>query len=104
MPADNRILTHRVNRRHAMVKTASTMLPLGSTAPNFSLPNVDGKTVSREDFAGKPLLAVFMCNHCPFVIHVRDQFVKFAKEYQGKGLAVVGISSNDVPTHPDDSP
>jgi peroxiredoxin len=87
-----------------MVKTASTMLPLGSTAPNFSLPNVDGKTVTREDHSGKPLLVVFMCNHCPFVIHIRDQFVKFAKEYQGKGLAVIGISSNDVTTHPDDSP
>jgi peroxiredoxin len=87
-----------------MVKTASTMLPLGSTAPNFSLPNVDGKTVTREDFSGKPLLVGFICNHCPFVIHIRDQFVKFAKEYQAKGLAIVGISSNDVSTHPDDSP
>ncbi len=87
-----------------MVKTASTMLPLGSTAPDFSLPNVDGRTVTREDFTARPLLAVFMCNHCPFVIHIREQFVKFAKEYQGKGLAVVGISSNDVSTHPDDSP
>ena len=87
-----------------MVKTASTMLPLGSTAPNFSLPNVDGRTVTREDFSGKPLLVAFMCNHCPFVVHIRDQFVKFAKEYQGKGLAIVGISSNDVATHPDDSP
>lgn len=87
-----------------MVKTASTMLPLGSKAPPFSLPNVDGKSVALEDFSGKPVLVVFMCNHCPFVIHIRDQFTKFAKEYQAKGLGVVGINSNDVATHPDDSP
>jgi len=87
-----------------MVKTASTMLPLGSKAPPFSLPNVDGQTVALESFSGKPLLVVFMCNHCPFVIHLRDAFTKFAKEYQAKGLAVVAISSNDVETHPDDSP
>lgn len=86
-----------------MVKTASTMLPLGSKAPPFSLPNVDGQSVALESFSGKPVLVVFMCNHCPFVIHIRDQFVKFAKEYQGKGLAVVAVSSNDVLTHPDDS-
>ncbi len=87
-----------------MVKTASTMLPLGSTAPDFALPNVDGKSVSRRDYAGKPLLVVFMCNHCPFVIHIREAFVKFAAEYRERGLAVVGISSNDVVAHPDDSP
>jgi peroxiredoxin len=87
-----------------MVKTASTMLSLGSKAPDFSLPNVDGKSVALESFAGKPVLVVFMCNHCPFVIHIRDAFTKFAKEYQAKGLGIVGISSNDVETHPDDSP
>lgn len=87
-----------------MVKTASTMLALGSKAPPFSLPNVDGKSVALEDFSGKPVLVVFMCNHCPFVVHIRDQFTKFAKEYQAKGLGVVGVSSNDVATHPDDSP
>ena len=88
-----------------MVKTASTMLSLGTSAPDFSLPNVDGSTVSLSDFAGKPgLLVIFMCNHCPFVIHLRDELAKFATEYQEKGLAIVGISSNDVATHPDDSP
>ncbi len=88
-----------------MVKTASTMLPLGTTAPEFSLPNVDGKTVSRSDFEGKGgLLAIFMCNHCPFVVHLRSDLAKFADEYQEKGLGIVGISSNDVATHPDDSP
>lgn len=87
-----------------MVKTASTMLPLGTTAPEFALPNVDGKTVSRADFAGKPLLVIFMCNHCPFVLHLRSALASFAAEYQSKGLAVVGISSNDVSTYPQDGP
>jgi len=87
-----------------MVKTASTMLPLGSAAPAFSLPNVDGQTVSSSQYAGTPLLIVFMCNHCPFVIHLRDALVKFADEYCEQGLAIVGISSNDVTTHPDDGP
>ena len=88
-----------------MVKTASTMLPLGTRAPDFSLPNVDGSTVSLGSFAdSKGLLVIFMCNHCPFVIHLREAIAKFADEYQAQGLAVVGISSNDVGTHPDDSP
>jgi peroxiredoxin len=88
-----------------MVKTASTMQPLGQHAPDFSLPNVDGKTVSLADFAGKRgLLVIFMCNHCPFVIHLRSALAAFGKEYQAKGLAIVGINSNDISTHPDDSP
>ncbi|HET6425928.1 MAG TPA: thioredoxin family protein [Planctomycetaceae bacterium] len=88
-----------------MVKTASTMLPLGTKAPAFSLPNVDGKTVSLADFAGsKGLLVMFICNHCPFVKHLRDALAAFGKEYQAKGLKVVAISSNDVATHPDDGP
>ena len=81
------------------------MLPLGTPAPEFSLPNVDGSTVSLSDFAGaKGLLVVFMCNHCPFVIHIAEQLAAFADEYMPRGLAVVGISSNDVSTHPQDSP
>lgn len=88
-----------------MVRTASTMLPLGSPAPEFSLPNVDGNTVSLADFTGKDgLLVVFMCNHCPFVIHVRSQLAQFAKEYTVKGLGIVGISSNDVAEYPQDGP
>jgi len=88
-----------------MVKTASTMLPLGTKAPDFSLPNIDGKTVSLAGFSEKPaLLVIFMCNHCPFVIHLRKELAQFAAEYQKKGLAVVGVSSNDVATHPDDAP
>ena len=89
-----------------MVKTASTMLPLGTKAPNFSLPNtVDGSTVSLSDFADrKGLLVIFLCNHCPFVIHLKSDLAKFAKEYQAKGLGVVGISANDVANYPQDSP
>lgn len=88
-----------------MVLTPSTMLPLGTQAPDFSLPDaVSGKTVSLSDYAGKPLLAIFMCNHCPYVKHVAEGLASLTSEYLEKGVAVVGISSNDVGTHPDDSP
>lgn len=88
-----------------MVKTASTMLPLGTQAPDFSLTNVDGTTVSLADFSGKPaLLVIFMCNHCPFVVHLADHLAAFAREYQHQGAAIVGISSNDVANYPQDSP
>ncbi|HZL90392.1 MAG TPA: thioredoxin family protein [Pirellulaceae bacterium] len=88
-----------------MVKTASTMATLGSQAPDFSLINVDGRTVSRSDFAGrKGLLVIFMCNHCPFVKHVAGEFTRLANDYLPKGLAIVGINSNDAATHPEDSP
>jgi len=89
-----------------MVKTASTMLPLGTVAPNFSLKNtVDGSPMSLADFAdNKGLLVIFLCNHCPFVIHLRSDLAKFAKEYQAKGLGIVGISSNDVGAYPQDGP
>lgn len=87
-----------------MVKTASTMLPLGTTAPDFSLPNIDDSTVSRSDFAGKSLLVIFMCNHCPFVVHLRSALATFGNRYQANGLAIVGISSNDVENYPQDGP
>jgi peroxiredoxin len=88
-----------------MVKTASTMLPLGTKAPDFSLPNVDGKTVSLRDLSGgKGLLVMFICNHCPFVKHLRSALAAFGQEYQAKGLKIVAISSNDVGSHPEDSP
>ena len=87
-----------------MVKTASTMLTLGTQAPDFSLPDVNGSIVTRSQFAGKPLLVVFMCNHCPFVIHIRSELRKFSDEYQAKGLGVVGISSNDAISYPQDGP
>jgi peroxiredoxin len=88
-----------------MVLTPSTMLPLGTKAPAFSLPDPSGKTVSLSDFAGKPaLLVVFMCNHCPYVKHVAAGLAQLAKDYQAKGAAVVGISSNDIKSHPHDAP
>jgi peroxiredoxin len=88
-----------------MVMTASTMLPLGTSAPHFNLPDTQGKSVSIEDFKdAKALLVVFMCNHCPFVKHILRDFVKLVKDYQPKGLATVGINSNDVESFPDDSP
>ena len=88
-----------------MVKTASTMLELGRKAPDFSLPNVDGTTVSLSDFEDAPaLVVVFMCNHCPFVQHLAAELANFGGDCQAKGVAVVAISSNDVSTHPEDSP
>ena len=88
-----------------MVRTPSTMLPLGAAAPDFSLMNVNGQTVSLGDFDDAPaLLVIFMCNHCPFVIHVADQLALLGNEYMQKGVAVVGISSNDVANYPADSP
>ncbi len=88
-----------------MVKTASTMLPLGTKAPDFSLVNVDGSSVSLHDLENAPaLLVVFMCNHCPFVIHIADELARLAAEYQRKGVAIVGINSNDPAQYPLDSP
>ncbi len=88
-----------------MSLTPSTMLELGTPAPDFSLPDTTGKTVGLADFAeAKGLLVVFMCNHCPYVKHIRHALADFAREYQAKGLAVVGISANDVDSHPEDSP
>jgi peroxiredoxin len=81
------------------------MLPLGTKAPEFSLVNVDGRTVSLADFADAPaLLVVFMCNHCPFVKHLADALAQFTSEYLTKRLAVVGINSNDAANYPADSP
>jgi peroxiredoxin len=87
-----------------MVKTASTMLPLGTTAPAFSLSNVDGTTISNADSDGRPLLVIFMCNHCPFVVHVRDALAEFGDQYMAKGMAIAAISSNDVKNYPQDGP
>ncbi len=88
-----------------MVKTASTMLPLGTKAPDFSLPDVDGRNVSLADFAdAKALLVAFICNHCPFVKHVAPELATLAKDYQPRGVAVVAINPNDVENYPDDSP
>jgi len=88
-----------------MALTSSTMLPIGSQAPAFALPDTEGKTVALDDFKdAHALLVVFLCNHCPYVKHVRHELAALAKEYQAKGVAVVGINSNDDQAHPDDSP
>jgi peroxiredoxin len=81
------------------------MPELGIPAPDFSLPDPSGKIYTLDDFSdASALLVVFMCNHCPFVINLRDALSAFASEYQARGLAVVGINANDAMTHPDDSP
>jgi peroxiredoxin len=81
------------------------MLPIGTKAPSFELPDTNGKTVSLKDFDGAPaLLVVFMCNHCPYVKHIRGHFTELVKEYQKKGVRAVAINSNDVTGFPEDSP
>lgn len=86
-----------------MVAVNSTMLPLGTPAPDFTLPECGGGQVSLSDFAGKPLLVGFICNHCPFVKHVADQLKALGDDYAGK-LQVIAISANDAGAYPDDSP
>ena len=88
-----------------MAETPSTMLALGTKAPHFRLPDPYGKWVSLDDFKDAPaLLVVFMCNHCPYVKHIRSKLAEVAKEYQAKGAGVVGINSNDAESYPDDRP
>lgn len=88
-----------------MVRTASTMMPLGTQAPEFSLTDTDGNLVSRKDFANsKGLLVMFICNHCPYVKHVAEELKRLGDDSMEKGIAVVAISSNDAEGYPDDSP
>ena len=88
-----------------MVAVNSTIVPLGAKAPDFRLPDPSGKEVSLADFGKAPaLLVVFMCNHCPYVKHIRDGLAKLARDYRPPGVAVVGINSNDVANYPADSP
>ena len=88
-----------------MAETPSTMVPLGTPAPDFRLPDTDGKMVARDDFTDAPaLLVMFICNHCPFVKHIRAGLAQVARDYQTRGLAIVAISANDVASYPDDSP
>src|SRR5215469_10250004 len=89
-----------------MARTESTMLELGTVAPEFALTDaVTGKTVRRNDFQGKDaLLAMFICAHCPYVKHIEKTLGVLGTDYAEKPLAIVAISSNDVTTHPDDSP
>jgi peroxiredoxin len=88
-----------------MALTPSTMLPLGTTAPDFQLPDTNGKTVSLAQFKDKTaLVVVFMCNHCPYVVHIRAGLAQFANDYASKNVGLVGISSNDVKNYPQDGP
>ena len=89
-----------------MALTYSSMVALGTKAPAFSLPEPrTGRTRTLAELAGRQgTLVAFWCNHCPFVKHVRDGFLTLAREYQGKGIAIVAISSNDPQSHPEDAP
>jgi peroxiredoxin len=81
------------------------MLPLGTPAPGFRLPDFDGRMHALEDFSTSPaLLVTFVCNHCPFVKHLRAEFAAFAREFAPRGLAVVAINSNDLEAYPQDGP
>jgi peroxiredoxin len=83
----------------------STMLPLGTLAPAFRLNDFAGKSVALDDFRdARGLVVAFICNHCPFVKHVRGEFARFARDYQPKGIEVVAINSNDIQTYPQDGP
>lgn len=88
-----------------MARTPSNMLPLGTTAPDFSLPDPHGNQFTRDQITGEHgLLVVFFSNHCPFVKHIRKKFVELSSEYIDKGIGIVAINSNDVQAYPDDAP
>ena len=88
-----------------MSLTPSTMLPLGTAAPDFHLPDTNGRMVSLADFKHAPaLLVVFMCNHCPYVKLIRNGLAQFGRDYQAKGVAMVGINANDAANYPQDNP
>ena len=88
-----------------MAQTPSTMLPLGTVAPAFTLPDTTLQQVSLETFTGAPaLLVMFICNHCPFVKHLRSELAQLGRDYIAQGLGIVAISSNDADAYPADSP
>ncbi|MGE4158325.1 MAG: thioredoxin family protein [Planctomycetota bacterium] len=88
-----------------MALTPSTMPRLGSKAPDFSLVDTQGRRVSLGDFKGsKALLVMFICNHCPYVKHVRDELARLGRDYSSQGVSIVAINANDAKTHPEDSP
>lgn len=88
-----------------MVMTPSQMLPLGSRAPEFELPDPRGKMISLDHFGQvNAYLVVFMCNHCPFVVHIRGELANIGREYIPRGVAMFGINSNDISKYPEDNP
>ena len=81
------------------------MLPLGTTAPDFKLPDPNGKIVALTDFKDKTaLVVIFMCNHCPYVVHIRSGLAQLARDYASRNVAIVGINANDAKNYPADSP
>lgn len=87
------------------MSVSSTMQALGTVAPDFALPAPpEGKIVSRKDYAGSPLLVGFICNHCPYVIHIGKKLGELTRDWADRGLAVVLINANNVETHPQDAP
>lgn len=91
--------------RIRLMAVTSSMVPLGTPAPDFTLPAIDGRNVALSDLADAPaLLVAFLCNHCPYVRHVESSLGETLSEYAGRGLAVVGICTNDAAAYPDDSP
>src|SRR5690348_12515212 len=89
-----------------MARTYSVMTALGKKAPSFTLPDtVSGKDVSLQEVKGSTATVImFICNHCPFVLHVNDEVVRLANDHAGKGISFIAISANDIVTHPDDAP
>ena len=89
-----------------MARTPSTMMmELGHPAPSFALPDTGGVVVSSDQLdATQPLLVMFICNHCPFVIHIREQLAALGDDYKDRGLSIIAINSNDVDNYPDDAP
>lgn len=89
-----------------MSKAPSTMVPLGTKAPHFGLPEVrTGKTVRLQDFASqRALLVMFICRHCPFVVHVQGELAQLGRDYEGRDVGLVAISSNDAVGYPEDAP
>lgn len=88
-----------------MAATESTMLALGTPLPPFRLADFQGKTTSSDDFRdARGLVVAFICNHCPYVRHIRSELARFGRDYQAKGIAVVAIASNDVQAYPQDGP
>lgn len=89
-----------------MAAVKSTMLDLGTLAPDFTLPNVSGGKINLKEYSeqSKGVVIAFICNHCPFVLHINRELAKVASEYQEKGIRFIAISSNDVSNYPADSP
>ena len=90
-----------------MALTPSTMLALGTQAPDFSLPDaVSGKTIRLRsaEYSDKPVLVMFICRHCPYVQHIKEELSRLGRDYRAKGLGIVAISSNDAHSYPEDAP